>query len=70
LPTRSGSTLTRTWRSTRAAGYTTAVTTIDGIDTRTPRPDPLQLKRIKVSGKDNMLAFAMRMRGGKRGWRK
>ncbi|MCK6408208.1 polysaccharide deacetylase family protein [Thauera sp.] len=55
---------------TRAAGYTTAVTTIDGIDTRTPRPDPLQLKRIKVSGKDNMLAFAMRMRGGKRGWRK
>lgn len=54
----------------RAAGYTTAVTTIDGIDARTPRPDPLQLKRIKVSGKDNMLAFVMRMRGGKRGWRK
>ena len=54
----------------REAGYTTAVTTIDGIDARTPRPDPLQLKRIKVSGKDNMLAFAMRMRGGKRGWRK
>ena len=54
----------------REAGYTTAVTTIDGIDTRTPRPDPLQLKRIKVSGKDNMLAFVMRMRGGKRGWRK
>lgn len=54
----------------REAGYTTAVTTIDGIDARTPRPDPLQLKRIKVSGKDNMLAFAMRMRGGKRGWKK
>mgnify|MGYP000904118729 FL=1 len=54
----------------REAGYTTAVTTIDGIDARTPRPDPLQLKRIKVSGKDNMLAFVMRMRGGKRGWRK
>ena len=54
----------------REAGYTTAVTTIDGIDARTPRPDPLQLKRIKVSGKDNMLAFVMRMRGGKRGWKK
>lgn len=54
----------------REAGYTTAVTTLDGIDTRTPRPDPLQLKRIKVSGKDNLLAFVMRMRGGKRGWKK
>ncbi len=55
---------------TREAGYTTAVTTIDGIDARTLRPDPLQLKRIKVSGKDRLLAFVMRMRGGKRGWRK
>ena len=54
----------------REAGYTTAVTTIDGIDARTPHPDPLQLKRIKVSGKDGMLAFVMRMRGGKRGWKK
>ena len=54
----------------REAGYTTAVTTIDGIDAHTPRPDPLQLKRIKISGKDNMLAFVMRMRGGKRGWKK
>jgi len=54
----------------REAGYTTAVTTVDGIDARTPRPDPLQLKRIKISGKDTMLAFVMRMRGGKRGWRK
>ena len=54
----------------REAGYTTAVTTLDGIDARTPRPDPLQLKRIKVSGKDNLLAFTMRMRGGRRGWKK
>ncbi len=54
----------------REAGHVTAVTTVDGIDARAPRPDPLQLQRIKVSGKDNMLAFAMRMRGGKRGWRK
>lgn len=51
-------------------GYETAVTTRDGIDLRSPRPDALQLKRIKVSGKDNHLAFVMRMRGGKRGWRK
>ena len=54
----------------REVGHVTAVTTVDGIDARTPRPDPLQLKRIKVSGKDNMLAFVMRMRGGKRGWKK
>ena len=54
----------------REASYTTAVTTIDGIDARMPCPDPLQLKRIKISGKDNMLAFVMRMRGGKRGWKK
>ena len=46
------------------------IATVDGIDARTPRPDPLQLKRIKVSGKDNMPAFVMRMRGGKRGWKK
>lgn len=51
-------------------GYETAVTTIDGIDQREPRPDPLRLKRIKVSGKDNQLAFVLRMRGGKRGLRK
>lgn len=48
-------------------GYETAVTTIDGIDLREPRPHPLRLKRIKVSGKDNQLAFIMRVRGGKRG---
>lgn len=54
----------------RECGYETAVTTIDGIDLHEPRPDPLRLKRIKVSGKDNQLAFVMRLRGGKRGWRK
>lgn len=54
----------------RECGYATAVTTMDGIDCREPRPDPLRLKRIKVSGKDNQLAFVMRLRGGKRGWRK
>lgn len=51
-------------------GYATAVTTVEGIDERTPRPNPLDLKRIKVSGKDNLLAFILRMRGGRRGWRK
>ena len=54
----------------RECGYDTAVTTIDGIDRREPRPDPLRLKRIKVSGKDSRLAFVLRMRGGKRGLRK
>lgn len=52
----------------REAGYSTAVTTVEGIDTLHPLPDPLDLKRIKVSGKDNLLAFVMRMRGGRRGW--
>ena len=51
-------------------GYTTAVTTVDGIDELQPVPNPLGLKRIKVSGKDNLLAFILRMRGGQRGWRK
>lgn len=54
----------------REAGYETAVTTIDGIDLRQPRPDPLRLLRIKISGKDNALAFILRLRGGKRGWKK
>lgn len=49
------------------AGYETAVTTVDGIDPRHPRPDPRRLLRIKISGKDNALAFILRLRGGKRG---
>jgi peptidoglycan/xylan/chitin deacetylase (PgdA/CDA1 family) len=53
----------------RAAGYSNAVTTIDGIDPH-PYAEPLRIRRVKISGKDNRLAFAMRMRGGKRGWRK
>lgn len=53
----------------RAAGYSNAVTTVDGIDAH-PYADPLRIKRVKISGKDNHLAFIMRMRGGKRGWRK
>ncbi len=51
----------------RLAGYNTAVTTIEGIDEILPKPDFLQLKRIKVSGKDNLLAFKCRIRTGQRG---
>ncbi len=51
------------------AGYTTAVTTVEGIDPVTPAPDFLQLQRIKVSGKDNLLAFICRIKTGKRGYK-
>jgi len=50
----------------REAGFTTAVTTQPGVTTSTVN-SPLELKRIKVSGKDNMLAFVLRMRTGFRG---
>jgi peptidoglycan/xylan/chitin deacetylase (PgdA/CDA1 family) len=50
------------------AGYSSAVTTREGIDAPA-RWQPLQLKRIKVSGKDSWLAFRLRMRSGRRGWR-
>lgn len=53
----------------RAAGYTNAVTTVDGIDAH-PYADPLRIRRVKISGKDNFLSFALRMRGGKRGLNK
>lgn len=53
-------------RLVREAGYSSAVTTVAGIDSDYP-VDPLQLKRVKVSGKDNLFAFIMRMRGGMRG---
>lgn len=51
----------------REAGYSSAVTTHEGIE-KPPSRDNLQLKRIKISGRDNLLAFIMRMRTGKRGW--
>lgn len=53
----------------RAAGYSNAVTTVDGIDAH-PYADPLRIRRIKISGKDNFLAFRLRLRGGKRGLNK
>lgn len=49
------------------AGYTSAVTTREGIESPA-RWRALELKRIKVSGKDGWLAFRLRLRGGRRGW--
>jgi peptidoglycan/xylan/chitin deacetylase (PgdA/CDA1 family) len=48
------------------AGYTTAVTTDSGIDPL-PLPDPFAVKRVKISGKENHLAFRLRVRCGRRG---
>jgi len=50
------------------AGYTSAVTTREGIE-NPGSWNPLELQRIKISGKDNWLAFLLRMRGGRRGLR-
>jgi peptidoglycan/xylan/chitin deacetylase (PgdA/CDA1 family) len=50
------------------AGYTSAVTTREGIEGAASWC-PLELRRIKISGKDNWLAFLLRMRGGRRGWK-
>jgi peptidoglycan/xylan/chitin deacetylase (PgdA/CDA1 family) len=51
------------------AGYSSAVTTEAGLNDLT-RCSPYLLKRVKISGKDNLLAFILRMRGGRRGWNK
>ena len=53
----------------RSAGYSAAVTTEAGIDADY-RARLLELKRIKISGKDNFLAFRLRIRRGRRGWLK
>lgn len=50
----------------RAAGYSAGLTTQPGVAAR-PFADPMRLPRIKVSGRDKMWGFVMRMRGGKRG---
>lgn len=49
---------------TKQAGYTNAVTTVEGIDG--DQADFLQLKRIKISGKDSLFAVKLRMKLGKR----
>ena len=51
----------------KQAGYSSAVTTREGIE-HAGSWDALELHRIKISGKDNWLAFLLRMRGGRRGW--
>lgn len=48
------------------AGFKTAVTTGAGADAL-PFADPLAIKRIKISGKEGMLAFRIRLRTGRRG---
>lgn len=53
----------------KEAGYTNATTTQSGIeDIR--QADLYRLKRITVSGKDNFLAFWLKLRSGKRGVKK
>lgn len=49
-----------------AAGFSLAVTTEPGISTPL-RGQALTLKRIKVSGKDGLFAFVLRLRTGRRG---
>lgn len=50
----------------REVGFRGAVTTEPGIAAR-PYADPMRLPRIKISGRDTMLSFIMRIRGGRRG---
>lgn len=49
-----------------AAGFSTAVTTVPGIDAWPP-PDPFALRRVKISGKEGFFAFRTRVRTGQRG---
>ena len=50
----------------RTVGFTSAVTTQPGIAVDV-EDERFELKRIKVSGNDNMLVFRMRLRNGFRG---
>jgi peptidoglycan/xylan/chitin deacetylase (PgdA/CDA1 family) len=49
----------------REAGYLGAVTTDAGVADL--QGDPMRVARVKVSGKDSLLDFSLRLRGGKRG---
>jgi peptidoglycan/xylan/chitin deacetylase (PgdA/CDA1 family) len=49
-----------------SSGFTNAVTTDPGIDA-VPYADAFAIRRIKVSGKENLFAFRIRMRCGRRG---
>lgn len=48
----------------KQAGYTNAVTTIEGIDGASA--DFMQLRRIKISGKDSLFAMKLRLKLGTR----
>ena len=50
----------------RACGFRTAVTTKDGIDSNISR-NPLELRRIKIGGNDNLLGFAIKLKTGMKG---
>lgn len=52
-------------RLTEAAGFDNAVTTVEGIDADICARR-FELSRVKVSGKDNRLAFRLRLRTGRR----
>lgn len=49
--------------------YTNATTTTKGIDDLT-KSDLFELKRITISGKDNMFAFKIKLKRGLRGFKK
>lgn len=53
----------------RRCGYASAVTTRQGI-ANLETDSPVELPRIKVSGKEGMFAFRLRMRTGFRGFKK
>ena len=50
----------------KTAGFTSGVTTEAGINESIAK-NPFELKRVKISGKDGMLAFRIRMRIGRKG---
>lgn len=51
-------------RLAKQAGYSNAVTTVEGIDGLSP--DFMQLQRVKISGKDSLFAVKLRLKLGKR----
>ena len=52
-------------RLAQEAGFQFAVTTIEGIDDL-DHVEPLELKRVKISGKERLWQFALRLRTGRR----
>lgn len=53
----------------RALGYEAAMTVEQGISDP-GQDDPMRWKRVKVSGKEGLFAFRLRIRTGFRGWKK